>query len=126
MLTFGDRVSRRELLRLGSLGLGGLTLADLLKLRGKAASGSMKSVIMIHLPGGPSHIDMYDLKPDAPAEFRGEFKPIRTSVPGFDICEHFPLQAQVADQLALVRNLQMSTSSHNGEQECVKIGRAHV
>ena len=61
---------------------------------------------MICLAGGPSHMDMYDLKPDAPADFRGEFKPIRTNVPGFDICEHMPLQAKIADKLALVRTVQ--------------------
>ena len=61
---------------------------------------------MVCLAGGPSHIDMYDLKPDAPADYRGEFKPIRTNVPGFDICEHMPLQAQIADKLALVRTVQ--------------------
>jgi hypothetical protein len=74
-------------------------------------------VILINLPGGPPHIDMYDLKPDAPAEIRGEFKPIRTNVPGFDICELFPRQAKIADKLAVVRNLQMSTGSHNGGKE---------
>ena len=101
-----DRVNRRDFLRVGVLGLGGLTLPDLLRLR--AASGSTgrpKSVIMICLSGGPSHIDMYDLKPDAPDDIRGEFKPIQTNVPGFDICEHFPLQAQIADQLSLVRTV---------------------
>ena len=61
---------------------------------------------MICLAGGPSHIDMYDLKPDAPADYRGEFKPIQTNVPGFDICEHMPLQAKIADKLALVRTVQ--------------------
>ena len=56
---------------------------------------------MIYLPGGPSHMDMYDLKPDAPTEFRGEFKPIETNVPGVQICEHFPLQAKMWDKLAV-------------------------
>ena len=60
---------------------------------------------MIYLPGGPSHMDMYDLKPEAPAEFRGEFKPIQTNVPGVQICEHFPLQAQMWDKLAVIRSL---------------------
>ena len=60
---------------------------------------------MVWLEGGPSHIDMYDLKPDAPAEIRGEFKPIRTNVPGMDICELLPLQAKIADKLAIVRNM---------------------
>src|SRR5207248_10808034 len=63
-------------------------------------------VIMICLAGGPSHIDMYDLKPDAPADVRGDFKPVRTNVPGFDVSELFPMQAQIADKLALVRTVQ--------------------
>jgi hypothetical protein len=100
-------VSRRDFLRVGALGLGGLTLADLLRLRAQAGTGSKpRSVIMVCLAGGPSHIDMYDLKPDAPAEVRGEFKPIRTNVPGFDISELFPLQAKVADKLSVVRSVQ--------------------
>lgn len=65
----------------------------------------MKSAIFIYLPGGPSHLDMYDLKPDAPKEIRGEFNPIATNVPGVQICEHFPLQAKMWDKLAVVRSL---------------------
>jgi hypothetical protein len=102
-----DRVNRRQFVQVGGLGLAGLSLADLLRLRanaGKAASG--KSVIMVWLGGGPSQLDTYDLKPDAPAEFRGEFKPIQTKVPGFDLCELMPLQAQLADRLSVVRSLQ--------------------
>ena len=92
-----------------ALGLGGLTLADLLRLQVRGAVSSEaahKAVIMIYLPGGPSHIDMYDMKPDAPVEIRGEFKPIRTNVPGMDICELMPLQAKIADKLAIVRGFQ--------------------
>jgi hypothetical protein len=105
---FCDRISRRDFLRVGALGLGGLALPDILRLRAQAAPSSPKprAVIMVCLAGGPSHMDMYDLKPDAPADYRGEFKPIRTNVPGFDICEHFPLQATIADKLALVRTVQ--------------------
>ena len=64
-----------------------------------------KSAIMIYLPGGPSHMDMYDLKPDAPVEYRGEFKPIATNVPGVQICEHMPRQARMWDKLAVIRSL---------------------
>src|SRR5262249_48587356 len=101
-----DGLSRRDFLRVGTLGLGGLTLADLLRLKaqGKAAS-SHKAVIMVYLPGGPSPIDMYDLKPDAPAEYRGEFKPIQTNIPGVEVSELFPLQAKIADQFAIIRGL---------------------
>src|SRR5262249_26174141 len=70
-----------------------------------------KSCIMIWLGGGPPHLDMYDLKPEAPTEFRGEFKPIQTNVPGVQICEHFPRQAQMWDKLAVIRSL-VSTDDH--------------
>jgi hypothetical protein len=106
---FCDGVSRRGFLQVGALGAG-LTLADMLRLEARAAApsskpSSRKSAIMIYLPGGPSHMDMYDLKPDAPSEFRGEFKPIATNVPGVQICEHFPLQARMWDKLACVRSV---------------------
>jgi len=82
---FCDGVSRRNFLRIGALGAG-VTLADMLRVQaaqtGEAKQTRPKSAIMIYLPGGPSHMDMYDLKPDAPAEFRGEFNPIATNVPG--------------------------------------------
>jgi hypothetical protein len=101
-----DRVTRRDFLRLGALGLGGLTLADVLRLRTLAgmASPRPRSVIMIWLFGGPSHIDMYDMKPDAPVEYRGEFQPIQTKVPGLDICELMPQQAALADRFSVIRN----------------------
>ncbi len=103
----GNAIDRRDFLRIGALGLGGLTLADVLRLRADAKGRSKpRAVIMVCLAGGPSHIDMYDLKPDAPAEFRGEFRPIKSKVHGFDLCEHMPLQARIADKLALVRTVQ--------------------
>ena len=70
-----------------------------------ATATPKKAAVMIYLPGGPSHLDMYDLKPEAPVEFRGEFKPIATNVPGVQICEHFPRQARMWDKLAAVRSL---------------------
>src|SRR6516225_4510743 len=87
-----DGVSRRTFLRVGSLAFGGLTLPWLLRQRAQAAPGATprKSVILLWLAGGPSHIDMYDLKPSAPAEIRGEFKPISTNVTGIQIGEHLP------------------------------------
>src|SRR5690349_19605472 len=110
-----DGLSRRDFLRVGALGFGGLTLADLLRLRAcGAANTSHKAVIMVYLPGGPSHIDMYDLKPDAPVEFRGEFSPVRTNVPGVDICELMPMQTRIADKYAIVRNLQ-TVDTHSAE-----------
>jgi len=103
---FCDGQSRRDFLRVGALGLGGLTLPDLLRLqaRGSAKSDST-ALIMIGLPGGPSQFETYDLKPDAPADIRGELKPIATNVPGFAISELFPLQAKIADKFAVVRGV---------------------
>ncbi len=100
--------NRRDFLKIGALGMGGLTLADILRVQAQAGSQAAtppKSVIMIYLPGGPSHIDMYDLKPGAPAEIRGEFQPIRTNLPGLDICELMPLQAQIADKFSVLRGM---------------------
>lgn len=111
---FCDGISRRNFLKIGALGAG-LTLADMLRLQATAGQTQpvrAKSAIMIYLPGGPSHMDMYDLKPDAPAEFRGEFKPIDTNVAGVQICEHFPLQAKMWDKLACIRSI-VSTDEHN-------------
>src|SRR5436189_6258666 len=72
-----------------------------------------RAVIMIYLCGAPSHQDTYDLKPDAPAQYRGEFRPIRTNVPGIDICELMPLQARIADKLAIIRNMRaLATDTH--------------
>src|SRR5690242_9379463 len=88
---FCDGISRRNFLQIGAFGAG-LTLADMLRGRAAAAQGgaggrasSAKAAIMIYLPGGPSHMDMYDLKPNSPKEYRGEFKPIATNVPGVQI-----------------------------------------
>ena len=105
---------RREFLRLGTLALGGLSLADLLAARAAAGrSDPDTSVILFWMWGGPSQLETYDPKPDAPAEYRGPFRPIRTTVPGMDICELFPLQAKLADKIALVRSLHHTMSSHN-------------
>jgi hypothetical protein len=112
---FCDNMHRREFLRLGALGLGGLTLADLLRLeaRGETSEqGRAKSVIYIVLGGGPSHIDMYDLKPDAPAEYRGPFKPIATRLPGVRICELMPLQASIMNRLTLLRGIRSVENDH--------------
>jgi hypothetical protein len=103
---FCDGIDRRDFLRVGALGLGGLTLADVLRLRAQNNSRSPRSVIMVCLAGGPSHLDMYDMKPAAPADYRGEFRPIKSNVPGLELCEHMPLQARIADKLALVRTVQ--------------------
>src|SRR5438046_1351487 len=103
-----DGISRRGFLKVGFLGLAGLTLADHLRLKAQAQEAGQPSrdtaVILLWLGGGPSHIDMYDLKPDAPAEFRGEFRPVATNVPGVRISEHLPMQTRLMDKISIVRS----------------------
>ena len=100
-----DRPTRREFLRAGALALGGLSLADVLRARADAGtSSSPTSVILFYMWGGPSHLETYDLKPAAPVEYRSVFRPIATRVPGMDICELFPRQAQLAHRFSLVRS----------------------
>src|SRR3989442_7568833 len=112
---FCDGISRRGFFRAGGLALGGLALSDFLRLRADGAvspKGRGKSVIMICLGGGPSHIDMYDMKPEAPAEIRGEFRPIKTNVPGMQISELLPRQAKLADKFAVVRSATWEEPDH--------------
>src|SRR6266498_3366232 len=110
---FCDGVSRRNFIRIGALGLGGLALPQLL--RAEQESGirrSHKAVIMIYLPGGPPHQDTFDLKLDAPQEIRGEFRPIPTNVAGLQICEHLPRIAKVCDKLAVIRSIADAVDEH--------------
>ena len=115
---FCDGLNRRNFLKIGAFGAG-LTLADMLRQRALGnntapapAPTRSKAAIMVYLPGGPSHMDMYDLKPDAPVEYRGEFRPIKTNVPGVQICEHMPRQARIWDKLACVRSI-VSVDEHS-------------
>jgi hypothetical protein len=109
-----DGISRRGFLRIGGMAAGGLSLPQLLALEAKAGVGSShKAIINIYLPGGPSHLDMFDLKPDAPSEIRGEFRPIATTVPGMQICELFPRLAKMADKFAIIRSLADSDGGHD-------------
>jgi uncharacterized protein (DUF1501 family) len=108
-----DGVTRRTLLKIGGLAMGGLSLSQLLQAEASAKSAQrQKSVIMIFLTGGPPHQDMVDLKMDAPAEIRGEFKPISTRVPGIQICEHLPGLASTLDKWAVIRSLVGSEGRH--------------
>src|SRR6267142_248520 len=112
---FCDGISRRGFLRAGGLALGGLALSDFLRLKAQGAVGPErqgKSVIMICLGGGPSHVDMYDMKPEAPAEIRGEFRPIKTNVPGMELSELLPRQAKIADKFAVVRSVTWQEPDH--------------
>jgi hypothetical protein len=112
-------MNRRELLQVGYCGLLGMGLPSLLARRAQAASGATsvtsgkaKSVILVFLTGAPSHIDTFDMKPDAPAEVRGSFQPISTAVPGIQICEHLPLLAARADRYAIIRSMTHGLPSH--------------
>jgi len=109
-------MGRRAFLRSSLVGLWSLGLADLLQLESAAAAGGpaprRKSILVLWLWGGPSHMETFDLKPDAPSEYRGDFRPVRTNVPGIDICEHLPLLARMADRYALIRSLHHDSTGH--------------
>ncbi|MCA9115859.1 MAG: DUF1501 domain-containing protein [Planctomycetaceae bacterium] len=121
-----DGITRRTALRIGGLGVGGLSLPSLLRQQAAGsetpARGERKAVILVWLAGGPSHLDMYDLKPDAPVEIRGEFRPITTSVPGMHIGEHLPLQAQIADRLSIVRSAFHTNAGHGMGAQWMQTG----
>src|SRR5438477_12317920 len=115
---FCDGISRRNFLKIGAFGAG-LSLAGMLRAQAAntaTSNNSNKSAIMIYLPGGPSHMDMYDLKPEAPMEFRGEFKPIPTNVPGVQISEHFPMQARMWDKFATIRSITPIREEHSDSE----------
>ncbi|MBM4097761.1 MAG: DUF1501 domain-containing protein [Planctomycetes bacterium] len=108
-------MGRRSFLKLGASGLAGFSLADIARARSAASSSaSDTSVILLWLDGGPSHMDLYDMKPDAPAEYRGIWKPIRTNVPGMDMTELFPRQAKTAHRMSIIRSLHHGTGDHFG------------
>ncbi len=112
-----DGMTRRELMRVGGLSLfGGMTLPRLLSAAPSMSDtppGTAKSVILFNLLGGPSHMDMFDMKPEAPAEVRGEFRPIDTALPGLQICEHLPKTAKWMDHAAVVRTITHHYNTHN-------------
>jgi uncharacterized protein (DUF1501 family) len=115
-----DGISRRGFLKVGGLCVGGLALSDVLRLQALGAArpnSAHKAVIMVWLEGGPSHLDMYDLKPQAPAEYRGEYKPIATNAPGVQICELLPKQSTIADKLAIVRSMAFQQPDHAPPEE---------
>src|SRR4051812_13356075 len=117
-----DGLSRRDLLRVGGAGLLGLSLPGLLRAgtRGRARA---KSVILFFLEGGPAHQDLWDMKPDAPEGIRGEFRPIATTVPGLQFCEHLPRLARQAHHLTLVRSVHHAIGDHNAGAYAALTGR---
>src|SRR6478672_10976935 len=111
------RPSRRGFLQIGGLGLGGLCLPQLLRAEARAGvPSSPKSVILIYLVGGPPHQDMFDLKPDAPAEVAGPWKPTATNVTGIQICEAFPRIARMMDKFTVIRSLVGNQADHDAIQ----------
>lgn len=121
-----DGITRREALRIGALGMGGLSLPGLLRAEQQAGIGSsQKSVIMIYMVGAPPHQDMYDLKMNAPSEIRGEFTPVNTTVPGIDICEHMPGMAKVMDKCVPLRSVHGSPNGSHDSFICYT-GRSTV
>ena len=118
---FCDGISRRDFLTVGGMALGGISLSDVLRAESSVPSqtksaASHKAIINIYLPGGPPHIDMWDPKPQAPAEIRGEFSTIQTNVPGIEVSEMFPRMAQMMDKFVLVRSLADSDGGHDAYQ----------
>jgi hypothetical protein len=126
-VTCSGPVPRRHFLKVGALALGGLSFNGLSALQVKAKEGTTPlpdtSVIFIWLPGGPPHMETYDMKPDAPAEYRGDFKPIKTKVPGLDVCEHLPLHAKIADKFTLIRSVHHAFADHGGGHKRFLTGR---
>jgi uncharacterized protein (DUF1501 family) len=115
--SFCDRVSRRSFLQIGSLAVGGLSLSQLLEADQKRGNGrSHKAVIMVYLSGGLAHQDSFDLKPLAPAEIRGEFSPIPSTVSGLDVCELLPKLASIMNQCAVIRSVVGQRDEHSSFQ----------
>jgi uncharacterized protein (DUF1501 family) len=119
-----DGHTRRDFLRVGSLSAAGFTLANYLRLAeaGEVTSTTAKAAIFIDLPGGPSHLDTFDPKPEAPAEIRGTFQPIETNVPGIRISEHLPKLAQCADKFTILRGVSHTLAAHRLGAEYVNTG----
>src|SRR2546430_17538977 len=120
-------ISRRSFLQAGALTAVGLGLSDLLRLRALAETSDVatkdNAVIFIWLPGGPAHLDTYDMKPNAPVEFRGDFRPIRTNVPGIEVCELFPYHAKIADKFTIIPSICHDFADHGGAHKRFMTGR---
>lgn len=122
------RIDRRAVLRVGAFGVGGLTIEHLLRLREADAAlpKRAKSAILFWMAGGPSHIDMYDMKPHAPAEVRGPFRPIETNLPGLLVNEHMPHHARIADKLAVIRSISHDHAVHDDGSHWMQTGRPQL
>jgi len=125
-------IGRRSLLEIGGLTAAGLGLGDFLRYEARAAQSGAPvakndhAVIFVWLPGGMPHMETYDMKPEAPAEYRGKFQPIRTNVPGIEVCELLPRHARIADKFAIVRSMHHEFSDHGGAHKRMMTGRKPV
>jgi uncharacterized protein DUF1501 len=121
-----DGLTRRSFLKTGALMLGGMSLSGLLRQEAMAAAagkaGKDLSVILFWQGGGPSQLDMWDMKPDAPSEFRGSFNPIRTNLPGYQVCEHMPRIAKVCDKLSILRSVTHGDAGHESASHTLLTG----
>ena len=132
-MNFGQRicagpVKRREFLTAGMMGVGGLCLPDLFRMRSHASEAGVNidqetSVIFVWMPGGPPHMDMYDMKPNAPAEYRGAFHPVSTNVAGMDVCELMPRHTTIANRYSIVRSVAHQFADHGGGHKRLMTGR---
>ena len=116
---------------MGAFALGAWGFAYLLRLQAQAkatehAPEEESAVILLWLPGGPPHMEMYDIKPDAPEEWRGEFKPIKTNISGMEVCEHLPLHAKCADKYVIIRSIAHTFADHGGGHKRFLTGREFV
>jgi hypothetical protein len=121
--SFCDRLTRRSFLEIGSLTVGGLSLADLVRAEEETGRRTHKACIMVYLSGGLSHQDSFDLKAEAPAEIRGEFRPILSNVPGIEICELLPKLADTMDRCALIRSVVGQRDEHSSFQNLTGYGK---
>lgn len=124
-----DGARRRDFLKIGALGLGGLSLNHFLQMSAAGevrSNAKAKSAIFINLPGGQSHIDTFDLKPDAPSEYRGEFNPVSTNIPGIQISEHLPALANVMDKFVILRGVSHTLAAHQLGSEYVNTGNRPI
>lgn len=119
-------MARRSFLQVGALGIGGLGLSHLLELQAQGAGPARDkdtACIFVWLPGGPPHLDMYDMKPELSSEYRGEFRPIATNVSGMEVCELFPRHAKIADKYSIVRSICHTFADHGGGHKRFMTGR---
>ncbi|QDU96592.1 DUF1501 domain-containing protein [Lignipirellula cremea] len=126
MKTCYGPASRRSFLKMGVLGVSGLSLAEVMRMQAAAGTTSAApdtSVIFVWLAGGPPHMETYDMKPDAPEDYRGQFRPISTNVPGIEVCEHLPLHAKCADKYTLIRSIAHTFNDHGGGSKRFMTGR---